>query len=121
MSVICGEGGTVRIIVSDTGSGIAAEELAHVFDRFRTGSNGKGTRGTGLGLALVRAVATAHGGDVHVRSAPGAGTEFEVVLPAVAGGVPDEPPVAARRDWRGVLERRPQDPGAGKQDVGQRW
>jgi signal transduction histidine kinase len=121
MSVICGEGGTVRIIVSDTGSGIAAEELAHVFDRFRTGSNGKGTRGTGLGLALVRAVANAHGGDVHVRSAPGEGSEFEVVLPAVADGIPGEPPAAARRDWRGVLERRPQDPGAGKQDVGQRW
>jgi hypothetical protein len=43
------------------------------------------------------------------------------VLPAVADGVPGEPPAAARRDWRGVLERRPQDPGAGQQDVGQRW
>ena len=121
MSVLCGEGGTARMIVSDTGSGIAAEELALVFDRFRTGSNGKGTRGTGLGLALVRAVANAHGGDVHVRSVRGEGSEFEVVLPAVVGGVPGEPPTAARRDWRGVLERRPQDPGAGKQDVGQRW
>jgi signal transduction histidine kinase len=111
MSVIRGEGGTVRIVVGDTGSGIAAGELAHVFDRFRTGSNGKGTRGTGLGLALVRAVANAHGGDVHVRSAPGEGSEFEVVLPAAAAEVPDEPP-AAGRDWRGVLERRPPDPGA---------
>ncbi len=82
ISVIGGEGGTVRIGVSDTGGGIAAGDLAHVFDRFRTGSNGKGARGTGLGLALVRAVANAHGGDVHVRSAPGEGSEFEIVLPA---------------------------------------
>jgi hypothetical protein len=66
-------------------------------------------------------VANAHGGDVHVRSAPGEGSEFEVVLPAVADGVPDKPSSAARRDWRGVLERRPQNPDAGEQDVGQRW
>jgi signal transduction histidine kinase len=117
MSVVCGESGTVRMIVTDTGSGIAAEEMAHVFERFRTGSNSKGT---GLGLALVRAVANAHGGDVHVRSTPGEGSEFEVVLPAMAGGAPDEPLAAASRDWRGVLERRPHGPGAGRQDIGQR-
>jgi signal transduction histidine kinase len=82
MSVIRDEASsTVRILVTDSGSGIAAEELAHVFERFHTGNNRKGTRGTGLGLALVRAVATAHGGEVHVRSAPGEGSEFEVVLP----------------------------------------
>ena len=40
-----------------------------------------GTRGTGLGLALVRAVARAHGGEVRVRSAPGEGSEFALVLP----------------------------------------
>jgi signal transduction histidine kinase len=85
MSVICGEDGAVRMIVGDTGTGIAAEELAYVFDRFRTGTNRKGT---GLGLALVRAVANAHGGEVHVRSAPGQGSEFEIVLPAMAGGAP---------------------------------
>jgi signal transduction histidine kinase len=118
MSVICGEDGTVRMIVGDTGTGIAAEELAYVFDRFRTGTNRKGT---GLGLALVRAVANAHGGEVHVRSAPGEGSEFEIVLPAMAaGGVPDEPSASASRDWRGVLERRPPDPGAGWLDVSQR-
>jgi signal transduction histidine kinase len=86
VSVIREEYGSVRMIVSDTGSGIPADELAYVFDRFRTGSNAKGTRrGTGLGLALVRAVADAHGGDVYVRSAPGEGSEFELVLPAVPG------------------------------------
>jgi len=59
-----------------------AVELAHVFDRFRTGPNANGSRGTGLGLALVRAVADAHGGSARVRSAPGEGSEFQISLPA---------------------------------------
>jgi signal transduction histidine kinase len=79
---VTGGNGLARIAVSDTGSGIEAGELAHVFDRFRTGANGNGTRGTGLGLALVRAVADAHGGSAGVRSVPGEGSEFEITLPA---------------------------------------
>jgi signal transduction histidine kinase len=84
----------VRMIVADTGTGILPDELAHIFDRFRTGTPAPGSaaagtswagpKGTGLGLALVRAVAHAHGGDVRVRSTPGVGTEFELVLPASA-------------------------------------
>ena len=80
----------VRMIVADTGQGIAPSELEHIFDRFRTGSPpegaaaGTGSKGTGLGLALVRAVAHAHGGDVRARSTPGVGSEFEMVLPAPA-------------------------------------
>ncbi len=105
MSVRRGERGTVRMIISDTGSGIPAAELPHVFERFRTGNNARGTRGTGLGLALVRAVASAHGGQVQVRSAPGEGSEFELVLPSAADGEPTAP---AYRDWYGALERRPQ-------------
>jgi signal transduction histidine kinase len=115
MSVTRGEGGTVRLIVSDTGSGIPAGELPRVFDRFRTGGNPggtggtpRGTGGTGLGLALVRAVAHAHGGQVQVRSAPGEGSEFELVLPAAVGSEADEPIAAAYREWYGALERRPQ-------------
>jgi len=75
----------VRVGVSDTGSGMAATELPSVFDRFRTGSDVNGARGTGLGLALVRAVAHAHGGSVSVRSALGEGSDFEILLPAAAG------------------------------------
>jgi signal transduction histidine kinase len=101
MSVICGAGGTIRMIVSDTGSGIPASELPHVFDRFRTGSNPRGSRGTGL--SLVRAVAIAHGGQVQVRSGPGEGSEFELVLPPERQA--GEPPVTA---GYGALERRPQ-------------
>jgi signal transduction histidine kinase len=75
------DGKTARMIVADSGEGIAPAELDRIFDRFRSGSALSGTRGTGLGLALVRAVARAHGGEVRVHSAPGGGSEFEVVLP----------------------------------------
>jgi signal transduction histidine kinase len=105
----------VRMIVADTGTGILPSELAHIFDRFRTGSPAGGaqarapvgSKGTGLGLSLVRAVAHAHGGDVRVRSTPGAGTEFELVLPAATTAASTvAPPVSAGTaslplDWPG--------------------
>jgi signal transduction histidine kinase len=99
MSVRSGPGGSASIIVSDTGHGIPADELPYVFDRFRAGGNGRGARGTGLGLALVRAVAMAHGGDIHVRSAPEEGSEFELVLPAATEDPPDGPAATAHREW----------------------
>jgi signal transduction histidine kinase len=81
----------VSVIVQDTGSGIAAAELAHIFDRFATGSRPvAGHRGTGLGLSLVRAVAEGHGGEVRATSVPGLGSKFELVLPV--GPVPLPPP-----------------------------
>jgi signal transduction histidine kinase len=70
------------LTVSDTGSGIPADQLGRIFDRFSSGAGAERSDGTGLGLALVRAVARAHGGDVRVRSTAGEGSEFEVVLPA---------------------------------------
>lgn len=84
LSVISDVPGTVRLVVGDAGGGIGADELQHVFERFRTGSSASGIRGTGLGLALVRAVANAHGGSAAVRSTPGKGSEFEIVLPVAA-------------------------------------
>jgi len=82
------------LVVTDGGGGIAAADLPHVFDRFRSGTGSSttdgGHRGTGLGLALARAIARAHGGDIHVRSSVGAGSEFELMLPAVgAAGAAD--------------------------------
>jgi signal transduction histidine kinase len=82
--VAVGYGLPVRLIVADTGQGIPADLLRHVFDRFRSGDSGP-SRGTGLGLALVSAVARAHGGDVLAQSTPGQGSEFELLLPAQAG------------------------------------
>jgi signal transduction histidine kinase len=72
--------GEIRMTITDSGSGIPAELLPRVFDRFRIGNSGH-PRGTGLGLALVRAVARAHGGEVLVRSWPGHGSDFELLLP----------------------------------------
>jgi signal transduction histidine kinase len=80
-----------RIIVADTGSGIPADEVPLIFDRFSTGRDGQ-PRGTGLGLPLVRAVARAHGGNVTVSAAMGKGSEFELTLPTSAGALP---PIAA--------------------------
>lgn len=63
--------------VADNGCGLAAEERERIFDPFYTSKQG----GTGLGLALVRKVVDAHGGQVEVCTAPGGGTEFVVTLP----------------------------------------
>ncbi len=73
--------GYAILVVQDTGSGIAPADLRHVFDRFATGTQTAGRHGTGLGLALVRAVAEGHGGQVRAQSTPGLGSTFELLLP----------------------------------------
>jgi signal transduction histidine kinase len=88
LSVIRGwPGMPVRIVVADSGSGISPDQLHLIFDRFRTGDDSH-SRGTGLGLPLVRAVARAHGGNVTVRSTAGEGSEFELTLPEPASDRP---------------------------------
>ncbi len=100
-------GSPVRMIVADGGQGIPPELLRHIFDRFRSGDSGH-PRGTGLGLALVRAVARAHGGEVEVRSTPGHGSEFELLLPAPSGPPTLLPPTPAAMDsGGGKLARKP--------------
>ncbi|WP_067682499.1 sensor histidine kinase [Nocardia miyunensis] len=73
----------VRIEVSDKGPGLAPEAAARVFERFyRTdASRARASGGSGLGLSIVQALVTAHGGTVAVDSAPGEGATFTVVLP----------------------------------------
>ncbi|GAB2838112.1 sensor histidine kinase [Lentzea nigeriaca] len=80
------DGSDVVISVADTGSGIAAEDLPHVFDRFWRAdkSRARSTGGSGLGLAIVRKLVEAHGGAVGVTSTPGRGTTFTVRLPVTA-------------------------------------
>jgi signal transduction histidine kinase len=78
-------GGFVNIIVQDTGIGIGAEDLPHIFDRFFR-VKGKATRhitGSGLGLALVKEVVEAHQGYIDVRSTPGIGTTVILSFPLV--------------------------------------
>jgi signal transduction histidine kinase len=64
--------------VTDTGSGIPAELLPHVFDRF---VKGEGSSGSGLGLAIARDIVDAHGGTIEAQSAPGGGTTIRFWLP----------------------------------------
>jgi signal transduction histidine kinase len=78
-----GEGGRrVRITVRDSGSGIAPERLARIFDRFERGEDAAGRDGFGLGLAIVRELVLAHDGTIAVASRLGEGTTFTVELPA---------------------------------------
>jgi signal transduction histidine kinase len=72
----------VRVQVSDTGSGIAAADLPHVFAPFRTGSSGP--KGSGLGLYIVKRFCESLGGEVSVASTLGSGTRFTVDLPIQA-------------------------------------
>jgi signal transduction histidine kinase len=78
--------GRVKLGVSDTGIGIASSDLPHVFDRFWRADTAR-TRtserpGVGLGLAICKWIAEAHGGTIDVQSRPGRGTTFTVTLPA---------------------------------------
>jgi signal transduction histidine kinase len=79
---------SVTIQVGDTGPGIPAEELPHVFERFYRGTNTGEARasGSGLGLAIVRSIVEMHGGEIEVASVIGEGTEFRITLPRVHDG-----------------------------------
>ena len=79
------EGGSVFITVTDQGIGLAANDQRHIFDLFYRAQN-EPTRtvdGLGVGLAIVKAIAEAHGGSVDVVSAPGTGSTFTIEIPGV--------------------------------------
>ncbi|MEU6167251.1 sensor histidine kinase [Streptomyces tanashiensis] len=78
----------VRIAVRDTGSGIPAADLPHLFDRFwrADAARGRATGGSGLGLSIARQIVADHHGAVEVASEVGVGSVFTVVLPAPRGG-----------------------------------
>jgi two-component system, OmpR family, sensor kinase len=76
------EAGEVRLWVRDEGPGIDPAEQEHLFERFSRGRAGRrATSGAGLGLAIVRTIADAHRGRIEIRSAPGMGSTFTLVLP----------------------------------------
>ena len=75
---------TLRIHVSDTGSGIDPADLPRIFERFYVADRARSGRGTGLGLAIVKHVVRAHGGAVEAESKLGHGSTFSITLP-IAG------------------------------------
>ncbi|WP_343904574.1 PAS domain-containing hybrid sensor histidine kinase/response regulator [Nocardioides aquiterrae] len=97
--------GHLSILVTDTGVGIAREDLERVFLPFeRVGGPDVETEGTGLGLAVARSLVSAMGGGIGIkRSLPGRGTEFFVRLPL--SSAPDLEEVAARKLGRGTGQR----------------
>jgi signal transduction histidine kinase len=80
--------------VRDTGPGIPPDDLPHVFDRFWRGTAARSVPGSGLGLAVVRELVTAHGGTVQAASPPSGGSVFTVRLPAAGGARSRRPPPA---------------------------
>jgi signal transduction histidine kinase len=75
------DGRDVVLDVVDTGPGIPAENLPKIFDAYYSTKRG----GTGLGLAIAKRIVTEHAGQISVKSEPGKGTDFTIVLPAAGG------------------------------------
>jgi len=77
------EGDILKVSVSDTGQGISAEDLPRVFQRFfhKEKSQPESSDGIGLGLSIAKSIAKFHNGDIGVKSAPGEGSTFTVILP----------------------------------------
>jgi PAS domain S-box-containing protein len=103
-------GRDVLFSVGDTGCGIAASDIAHLFDLFWQADK-SGRRGTGLGLAIVKGIVEAHGGRIWAESELGRGTKFFFTIPTAVVGqdratTPERfgPPCAARHE---VANRRP--------------
>ncbi|MGK5679789.1 GAF domain-containing sensor histidine kinase [Actinoplanes sp. URMC 104] len=76
-------GGEPELVITDTGVGISADELPHVFDRFYrcAAAEVMAAQGPGLGLAIVKSIVDAHHGSVHLESEPGTGTTVRLTLP----------------------------------------
>ena len=69
--------------VRDNGPGIAPEDQEKVFEKYYRSRRTSGKKGNGLGLYIVKSVAEAHGGRVHLESEPGKGSVFSIILPAI--------------------------------------
>ncbi len=106
--------GNLAITVRDTGAGIGAEHLPHIFDRFYRADDTHSAEGTGIGLALARELVELHHGTITAESAPGRGSLFTVVLPMDASAYASDeivatPPVRDEQEAVGVSEARMAD------------
>ena len=103
-------GDKVALAVSDTGCGIAAEDLEHIFDRYYQVAGPHQASGTGVGLALVKNLCDLHHADLSVTSEPGRGSEFRIVFDPA-----EEYPEAKRVGPAPVVEEpeppQPEEPG----------
>lgn len=105
------EGGWAQLVVADTGVGIPAEDLPHIFDRFyrvdKARSRAQG--GSGLGLAIAKWIVQAHGGAIQVDSTPGEGTTFRITLPLYRPpgqtGGEDKPEIEESKTRQGLRNR----------------
>jgi signal transduction histidine kinase len=77
-------GKNVHIDIANTGPGIPAEDLPHVFDPYSPASGRHQKNGTGLGLHIGKGIVDAHGGEIRCASGPGGGTTFHITLPLAA-------------------------------------
>lgn len=77
------EGGSLWVRVADTGSGIAPENLPHVFDRLYRADTSRSSGGSGLGLSICKSIVEAHRGTIAVMSEPGRGTAVTFTLPGL--------------------------------------
>jgi signal transduction histidine kinase len=98
------QGNMVSFVVEDTGSGIAPDHLPHLFERYWSADS----RGIGLGLYIARSIVLGHGGDIGVRSSPGAGSSFFFSVPRWLS-TPAEPVAEGGVGLRPVVERQAQE------------
>ncbi len=101
---LSGDARSTQIAVSDSGRGMAPEDVRRIFDRFYRGSSDeRRSPGTGLGLPIVKSLVDLHGGTIDVRSQVGVGTTFDISLPAAPGAAPAAPASGPRLAARRVL------------------
>jgi PAS domain S-box-containing protein len=89
---VSSDAGSAEVTIRDSGTGIPADELPHLFERFRRIENasGRSIEGSGIGLALVQELVKLHGGDIRVVSEPGRGSAFTVAIPFGTAHLPPE-------------------------------
>jgi len=85
------------VAVSDTGPGLAPDEVDQIFDRHRWGNDGRRRASVGLGLVISKEYVEAHGGRIRVQNRPGSGSTFIIAIPMQPRGLPAEIPAQKRR------------------------
>jgi signal transduction histidine kinase len=100
--VVKPKGRAIIFAVADTGCGIDAEGLRHVFDPFWQAAARAGRLGAGLGLPITKGIVEAHGGKIWVDSAPGRGSTFSFTIPVAPSGE-TAPPSAKPADSAGLV------------------